>query len=343
MVRVVRAEGPAAERGRAIGRELGDPIVRSLAFYRELARAPRRRRGSPARRPVPALLPRRCPRSVALLEGMAAGAEVSAGGALGRERASRSSSRGRSSAARRFTALAAGATILAHNEQWLAGDAGNLAVVVEALRGRRRGSPRRPCLLPARGRRQLRRARAGHRLAERAATTGSAFRACSSPATRSPGVDLADAAARAALPGRAGGYAHVLARRGGEALHGRDDRDAPARSPGPAPTRTTTSTRSSPRRRRPSEGQPGAARAGSRELAPRAAAGDSGGGDGAAARPRFAPAGDLRARRARRRARRRSSSSRWSASSSRAGCGSRPATPARRRTRRSISPTSRDA
>ena len=46
-------------------------------------------------------------------------------------------------------------------------------------------------------------------------------------------ASLADAAGRAALPGRAGGYAHVLARRGGEALTVETTATSRALLPGP--------------------------------------------------------------------------------------------------------------
>jgi hypothetical protein len=211
VLRVVRAEGPAAERGRTIGRELGEEIARSLAFYRELVGA--RDTGAlvaPYRAASTAL-----PEYVDLLEGVAAGAEVSPDElwlvnafeevepAL--ERCST------------FTALADGATILAHNEQWLAGDAGNLAVVVEACEdGTRLASPTVTCCLPAVG-------MSSHGLAQGIDSLSAPDDGVGTPRVlvsrhALAGRDLDDAVARAALAGRAGGYAHVLARRGGEAL-----------------------------------------------------------------------------------------------------------------------------
>jgi hypothetical protein len=210
VVRVVRAEGPAAERGRAIGRELGDSIARSLAFYRELV-APRDagRLVAPYRGAAAVL-----PEYVDLLEGMAAGADVAPDELwLVNAFEEIESALERCST---FTALADGATILAHNEQWLAGDAGNLAVVVEACEdGTRLASPTVTCCLPAVGMNSHGLAQGIDSLSSRDDRVGIPRVLVSRHALA--GRDLADATARAGLPGRAGGYAHVLARGGGEA------------------------------------------------------------------------------------------------------------------------------
>ncbi len=210
MLRVVRAEGPAAERGRTIGRELGETIVRSLAFYRELVAPEDAGRLVAPYRAAAAVLPE----YVDLIEGMAVGAEVSSDElwlvnafeeiepAL--ERCST------------FTALAGGATILAHNEQWLAGDAGNLAVVVEACEdGTRIASPTVTCCLPAVGMNSHGVAQGIDSLSAPDDRVGIPRVLVSRHALAAR--DLGDAAGRAGVPGRAGGYAHVLARRGGEA------------------------------------------------------------------------------------------------------------------------------
>jgi isopenicillin-N N-acyltransferase-like protein len=207
VLRVVVAEGPPGERGRTIGRELGDLIERSLDFYRRwLAGRDAAALVGPYRAAAAAL-----PEYVELLDGMAAGAEVSrdelwAVNAF--EELERCST---------FTAVSHEATILAHNEQWLAGDAGNLALVVEHCEdGTRLLSPTVTCCLPAVG-------MSSHGLAQ-------GIDSLSAPGDRLgvprvlvsrhslAAASLEDAAARAALFGRAGGYAHVLARRGGEAL-----------------------------------------------------------------------------------------------------------------------------
>ncbi len=210
MLRVVRAEGSPAERGRTIGRELGDLIARSLGFYRDVVGSRDAAALVAPFRAVAAALPE----YVAVLEGMAAGAEVSPDElwlvnafeevepAL--ERCST------------FTVLADGATILAHNEQWLAGDAGNVALVVEACEdGTRLASPTVSCCLPAVGMNS-------HGLAQGIDSLSACDDRVGIPRVlvsrhALAGRDLVDAAARATLPGRAGGYAHVLACRGGEA------------------------------------------------------------------------------------------------------------------------------
>jgi isopenicillin-N N-acyltransferase like protein len=210
VVRVVRAEGPPAERGRTIGRELGETIARSLAFYRGLVQpGDIGRLVAPYRAAAAAL-----PAYVELLEGIAAGAEVppeelwlvnafeEVEPAL--ERCST------------FTVLGSGVTILAHNEQWLAGDAGNLAVVVESCEdGTRLASPTVTCCLPAVGINSHGLAQGIDSLSARDDRIGVPRVLVSRHSLA--GRDLDDAAARAAVPGRAGGYAHVLARRGGEA------------------------------------------------------------------------------------------------------------------------------
>ena len=234
MVRIVRAEGDAVERGRAVGRALGDQIGRSLAFYRELFAhhgvGPATLPGlvSPFRDAAAAALPDQ----VAALAGMAEGAEVAEDElwivnafeelTSGVERCST------------FTAVAPSATILAHNEQWLAGDAGNLAVVIEACGdGVRLASPTVSCCLPAVG--------------VNSAWLAQGIDSLSAPDDRVgvprvlvsrhslAAASFEDAAARAALPGRAGGYAHVLARRGGGTLTVETTATRAAQLPGPGP------------------------------------------------------------------------------------------------------------
>jgi isopenicillin-N N-acyltransferase-like protein len=216
VVRIVRAEGPASERGVAIGRELGDLIARSLVFYRELLAGHGLGPSELARlvAPLRAAAAAGLPEETALVDGIAAGAEVSPEElwavnvmeelepAL--ERCST------------FTAVAPNATILAHNEQWLAGDAGNLAVVVESCEGGvRLASPTVACCLPAVGLNSAAIAQGIDSLSARDDRIGVPRVLVSRHALGAS--SLADAAARAAVPGRAGGYAHVLARRGGEA------------------------------------------------------------------------------------------------------------------------------
>jgi isopenicillin-N N-acyltransferase like protein len=218
---IVRAEGDAGERGRTIGRELGDLIERSLAFYREwLARrdvGPRElaRLLEPYRTAAAAL-----PEQVALLEGIAAGAGVSpdelwAVNALEElEPALAAPALERCST---FTAVAPGATILAHNEQWSAGDAGNVAVVVEApADGVRLASPTLACCLPAVGMNSAGLAQGIDSLSAPDDRAGVPRVLVSRHALAASAAE--EAVARAAFPRRAGGYAHVLALRGGDAL-----------------------------------------------------------------------------------------------------------------------------
>jgi isopenicillin-N N-acyltransferase like protein len=216
MLRVVHAEGRPEDRGRTIGRELGDLIHRSLAFYRELVaghgigQAELARLVAPFRSAADAL-----PEHAALLEAMARGADaspeelwlVNAFEEL-EPRIERCST---------FTAVAPGATILAHNEQWLAGDAGNLAVVVESCPdGTAVASPTVACCLPAVGVASAGIAQGIDSLSGPDDRVGIPRVLVSRHALAAASLD--DAVSRATLPGRAGGYAHVLARRGGEAL-----------------------------------------------------------------------------------------------------------------------------
>ena len=231
MVRIVRAEGPAGERGRTIGRELGDLIARSLGFYRDLLG----RRGVGARELAGLVAPFRAaaaalPEHAALLDGIAHGAQASPDelwAVNAYEELEPSLER-----CSTFTAAAPGATILAHNEQWLAGDAGNVAVVVEACEdGRRLASPTVACCLPAVGLNSAGLAQGIDSLTAPGDRVGVPRVLVSRYALAASTLD--DAAARAALPGRAGGYAHVLAGRGGRALTVETTATGRALLPGP--------------------------------------------------------------------------------------------------------------
>ena len=132
MLRVVHAEGDAVARGRTIGAELGDLIHRSLDFYRGYFAELGVRDLPTAVAPYRAAAERSLPEHVAVIAAMAEAAEVPEAelfavnaceeleeGAVPAERCSS------------FTAVGPGYTLLAHNEQWFAGDGGNAAVVVE--------------------------------------------------------------------------------------------------------------------------------------------------------------------------------------------------------------------
>jgi hypothetical protein len=216
MLRVVHAEGGPLERGLTIGRELGDLIDRSLGFYRgllthlgigpgELARLL-----DPYRAAAAAL-----PEETALLDGIAAGAEVSPEELWFVNAFEELEAAGEHCST--FTAVAAGTTILAHNEQWLAGDAGNLAVVVESCpNGASVVSPTVACCLPAVGLNSAGLAQGIDSLTAPDDRVGVPRVLVSRHALAAASLD--DAVARATLRGRAGGYAHVLAQRGGETL-----------------------------------------------------------------------------------------------------------------------------
>lgn len=214
-LRVVEASGGPRERGRRVGSALAPEIERSLAFYAEYFG----RRGidvEAAATPYLAAAEASLPVLVEQIRGMAEGAgvpfaelfAVNAFEEIDEDPPERCST---------FTAVVPGATILAHNEMWLAGDAGNVALVVERTDdGPAIASMSSVCCLPAVG------------VNSHGAAQGIDSLAASTDRVGVPRVlvsrhsldarDPADATTRAALPGRAGGYAHVLAFRGGETL-----------------------------------------------------------------------------------------------------------------------------
>jgi isopenicillin-N N-acyltransferase-like protein len=112
----------------------------------------------------------------------------------------------------------AGGTLLAHNEHWLAGDLGNVAVIVDIPESGRVAvaSPTVVACLPAVG------------LNAHGGAQGIGSLTASDDGVGIPRVlvsrsslearDRADAIARAAMAGRAGGYGHVYAFAGGDAF-----------------------------------------------------------------------------------------------------------------------------
>jgi isopenicillin-N N-acyltransferase-like protein len=218
MLRVVHAEGNPAARGRMIGSELGDLIDRSLGFYRDYFRELGLRDLSRATAPYREAAERSLPAHVEMVSAMAAGAGVSEielfavntceeleEGAVPAERCSS------------FTAVGPGFTLLAHNEQWLAGDAGNVAVVIERpVEGAVIVSPTLAACLPAVGMNSHGGAQGIHSLTASDDRVGVPRVLVSRHALEAS--DRQDAIRRAGLPGRAGGYAHLLAFRGGDAL-----------------------------------------------------------------------------------------------------------------------------
>jgi isopenicillin-N N-acyltransferase-like protein len=117
-----------------------------------------------------------------------------------------------------LTVSAPGTTMLAHNEHWLAGDAGNVAVVVDIPDDGRVAvaSPTIVCCLPAVGMN-------AHGVAQGIGSLTASDDGVGVPrvlVSRSSleSRDRDDAIARAAMAGRAGGYGHVFAFPGGDAL-----------------------------------------------------------------------------------------------------------------------------
>ena len=217
-VRVVVARGDPLERGRTVGWELADLIRGSLEFYwRYLVR-----RGVGAGElpgllaPYLAAAERELPDLVELVTGMAEGAGVSfwelfcvnafeeldpllaTPSGTPRERCST------------VTISGPGYTLLGHNEQWLAGDVGHVAVVVELPDdGPALVSPTLACCLPAVGMNEYRVAQGIQSLTAGDDGVGIPRVLVSRHAlvASSP----ADALRRATLPGRAGGYGHSFA------------------------------------------------------------------------------------------------------------------------------------
>jgi hypothetical protein len=227
-VRVVVARGDPLERGRTVGYELADLIRGSLEFYwRYLVRRGVRAGELPGLlAPYLAAAERELPDLVELVTGMAEGSGVSfwalfcvnafeeleavleapSGRALGQERCST------------VTISGPGYTLLGHNEQWLAGDVGHVAVVVELPDdGPALVSPTLACCLPAVGMNEYRVAQGIQSLTANDDGVGIPRVLVSRHAlvASSP----ADALRRATLPGRAGGYGHSFAFASGSAMN----------------------------------------------------------------------------------------------------------------------------
>jgi isopenicillin-N N-acyltransferase-like protein len=220
VLKFVRGEGAPADRGRTIGRELGEEITRSLDFYRgylgvssqELARLV-----APYRAAAAALH-----EEAALVDAIAAGAEVDpvelwAANALEELEPVVRPAAAVSERCTTFTAVTPGATLLGHNEQWLAGDRANVAIVVERPRdGVALVSPTGACFLPAVGMNAAGLAQGVDSLTAPDDRVGIPRVLVSRHALGARDAD--DARARASVRCRAGGYAHVIAQRGGRAV-----------------------------------------------------------------------------------------------------------------------------
>ena len=249
-LRVVRARGDGMARGLQIGGELSDLIQRSVDFYHRYLE----RRGVSSATLQDLLHPHLVaaegvyPESIAVLKGMSIGAmvpvlelfainafeelepllEAPEGTMLFLQKkegyASPPAPQGEPPHApppQRCSSLSVsipGTTLLGHNEHWLAGDLGNVAVVVDVPEGGRAAvaSPTIVCCLPAVGMN-------GEGAAQGIGSLTAADDRVGVPrvlVSRSSleARDRDDAIRRATVPGRAGGYGHVLAFRGGDTL-----------------------------------------------------------------------------------------------------------------------------
>jgi isopenicillin-N N-acyltransferase-like protein len=236
-VRVVRAGGAGFPRGVHIGRELSDLIGDSIGFYHRYLE----RRGVSSVELQDLLTPylvaaeTAFPESMAVLKGMSVGAmvpvlELFAINAFEELEPMLESPEGELLFLQRkegyvrpptappppdrcssVSVQTPSATLLAHNEHWLAGDLGNVAVIVDVPEGGRVpvASPTVVCCLPAVGLN-------GHGAAQGIGSLAASDDGVGVPrvlVSRSSleGRDRADATARAAMAGRAGGYGHVFA------------------------------------------------------------------------------------------------------------------------------------
>lgn len=247
-LRVVRAHGDGMARGLQIGGELSDLIQRSVDFYHRYLE----RRGVSSATLQDLLHPHLVaaegvyPESIAVLKGMSIGAmvpvlelfainafeelepllEAPEGTMLFLQKKEGYSSpptgpdeRPHAPPPQRCSSLTVsipGTTLLGHNEHWLAGDLGNVAVVVDVPEGGRAAvaSPTIVCCLPAVGMN-------GDGGAQGIGSLTAADDRVGVPrvlVSRSSleARDRDDAIRRATAPARAGGYGHVLAFRGGD-------------------------------------------------------------------------------------------------------------------------------
>ncbi|HEU4398012.1 MAG TPA: C45 family peptidase [Actinomycetota bacterium] len=232
-LRVVVARGDPLERGRTLGYELADLIRHSLEFYwRYLVR-----RGVHAGELAGLLAPylraaeRELPDLVELITGMAEAAGVSfwelfAVNAFEELEPLLEPGEGRSlgevtgaagDGCSTVTVSGPGYTLLGHNEQWMAGERGNVAVVIELPDdGPALVSPTLACCLPAVGMNEYRVAQGIQSLVARDDGVGVPRVLVSRHALVSSSP--ADALRRATLPGRAGGYGHSFAFGTGSAM-----------------------------------------------------------------------------------------------------------------------------
>ena len=204
-LRVVRVEGDATARGRRAGEALGDLVARSLVFYRDYL-SDRSADLEPFRRAAEQALPEH----VAWLDAFAAGAEVSPGELFAVNALEELEQLAPVERCSTFAAVGEGFTLLGHNEMWLEGDRGNVAVVVERpAEAPAVASPTIACCLPAVGLNAHRLAFGVDSLTARDDGVGVPRVFVSRHVLNA--ADRGDAQRRAGLPRRAGGYAYVVA------------------------------------------------------------------------------------------------------------------------------------
>lgn len=238
-IRVVRAEGDAYQRGRQIGRGLGELIENSLKFYNHYLK----RRGVTSSQlqdfltPYLAAAETNLPALTETIHGMSEGAmvpvwELFAVNMFEELEPLLEPDERRLSFLQRdvgygmpkqdhcssFVVSGPGYTLLGHNEQWLAGDMGNVAVVCEYPTGGAPAiaSPSVVCCLPAVGMNEFGGAQAIQSLI--AADDGVGVPRVLVSRHSLESADRMEAVRRAGLDSRAGGYGHVFAFSGGDAF-----------------------------------------------------------------------------------------------------------------------------
>jgi len=234
-MRVVRAAGDPHTRGVTIGHELRDLIERSLDFYHSYFA--RREVTSPQLSdlltPYTVAAEESTPDLMAMITGMSEGAlvpfmELFAVNAfeelepllepVGNTRLFLDKKSGHAERCTSFAVAGDGFTLLGHNEQWLAGDMGNVAFVIE-LPGEGHtavASPTYACCIPAAGINSHGVAMGIQSLSASDDGVGVPRVLVSRHALASP--DRTEVLRRSALAGRAGGYGYSVAIRGGDAF-----------------------------------------------------------------------------------------------------------------------------
>ena len=240
---VVRAEGDALSRGVSMGKQLAEPIARSVAFYHRYLERRGVTSGDLQELLTPYLVAAETayPDSMSVLKGMSIGAtvpvmELFAINAFEELEPLLEHPEGEMAFLQRKDGYLAtpvaprvercssvsvsgpDAVLLAHNEQWLAGDVGNVAVIVDVPADGRVPvvSPTVVCCLPAVG------------INAHGSAAGVGSLTASDDGVGVPRVlvsrsalearDRSDAVARSAMPGRAGGYGHTYAMANGDAF-----------------------------------------------------------------------------------------------------------------------------